>query len=312
MRYLFGPMEGVTTSTFRRVHSALFPGCDGYYTPFISPTCDHRFTPRELREVGPDRNAGISVIPQILVKNGEDFLWCAAGLADMGYKEVDLNLGCPSATVTAKGKGAGLLRTPDVLEKLLDAVFSQTEIPVSVKTRIGYASPEEFPALLALYKRYPIPELILHPRTRQEMYAPGTVHRDAFEYALRESRARVIYNGDLFTAADCAAFARAYPEQDTVMLCRGAATDPALFRRLKGGAPASREELKAFHDALFAAYKEDLGPLNGMRRMKELWHYLLFRFQGGERLVKKMGRTQDVGEYADIAAELLRLPMKEE
>ena len=312
MRYLFGPMEGVTTSTFRRVHSAMFPGCDGYYTPFISPTCDHRFTPRELREVGPDRNAGISVIPQILVKNREDFLWCAAGLADMGYTEVNLNVGCPSATVTAKGKGAGLLRTPETLDTLLDAVFSRVEIGVSVKTRIGYSSPEEFPALLAIFNRYPIRELILHPRTRQEMYAPGTVHREAYEYALRESRSPVVYNGDLFTPGDCVAFAAAYPGQETVMLCRGAAGDPALFRRLKDGAAATREELCSFHDALFDAYKEDLGALNGMRRMKELWHYLLSRFQGGERLVKKMGRTQDVEEYADIAAELLRLPMKED
>ena len=313
MRYVFGPMEGVTTSTFRRVHGALFPGCDGYYTPFISPTCDHRFTPRELREVGPERNAGMAVIPQILVKNPEDFLWCAGGLADMGYPEVNLNIGCPSATVTAKGKGAGLLRTPEFLDALLEGIFSRSEIPVSVKTRIGYTSPEEFPALLAIYNRYPIHTLILHPRTRQEMYAPGTVHPEAWEYALRESRAPLIYNGDLFTPGDAAAFAERYPAQETVMLCRGGAGDPALFRRLKGGPAADREELRLFHDTLFAAYREDLGALNGMRRMKELWHYLISRFEGGERLVKKMARTQDVNEYADIAGTILReLPMRTE
>ena len=311
MRYVFGPMEGVTTSTFRRVHSAMFPGCDGYYTPFISPTGDRRFTPRELREVGPERNAGLRVIPQILGKNAGDILWCLEGLADMGYREADLNVGCPSATVTAKGKGAGLLRTPELLDSLLDGVFSRAEIPVSVKTRIGYSSPEEFPALLDIYNRYPLCALILHPRTRQEMYAVGSVHRDVYEYALRESRAPVIYNGDLFTPEDCAAFAAAYPGQETVMLCRGAAGDPALFRRLKGGPGATREELRAFHDALFAAYREDLGALNGMRRMKELWRCMLTRFEGGEALQSKLGRIQDPLRLEDFVDRVLReLPQK--
>jgi len=313
MRYVFGPMEGVTTSAYRRVHAALFPGCGGYYTPFISPTSDHRFTPRELREVGPERNRGLPVVPQILTKNGEDFLWCAAGLGEMGYEEVNLNLGCPSATVTAKGKGAGLLRTPEELERLLDTVFSRCELRVSVKTRIGYASAAEFPALLELYNRYPIAELILHPRTRQDMYTYGAVHREAYEYALAHSRATVTYNGDIFTPEDAAAFREAYPAQDTVMLARGAARDPALFRRLQGGAPASRAELRDFHGELYAAYREDLGSLNAMRRMRELWLFMLDRFEEDARLRKTIARTQDVGTFEDAVSAVLReLPLKTE
>ncbi|MBR6207971.1 MAG: tRNA-dihydrouridine synthase family protein [Oscillospiraceae bacterium] len=313
MDVLFGPMEGITTSSFRRVHAAMFPGCDGYYTPFISPTCDHIFTAREHREIDPERNEGLRVVPQLLGKNTEDFLWAARCLKELGYEEVNLNLGCPSATVTAKGKGAGLLRTPEVLRSFLDGIFAQAPLRVSVKTRLGWARAEEFPALLALYNQYPIAELILHVRTRQEFYTLGAIHREMFDYALRESAAPVTYNGDLLTAADVKAFAEAYPRAERVMLARGAATDPALFRVLRGGAPVSREELRAFHRALSDAYTRDMGALNAMRRMKELWRNMLSLFQGGEALRSRLGRIEDPRKLEDFVSRVLReLPMETE
>ena len=308
MKYYFAPMEGVTTVHYRRVHAALFPGADRYYAPFISPTSDHRFTPRELREVGMEHNAAFPFVPQILTKSAEDFLWCAAGLADMGYKEVNLNLGCPSATVTAKGKGAGLLRTPDALKRLLDGIFARAEIAVSVKTRIGYADAAEWEALLALYARYPIAELIVHARTREEMYA-GEPHAEAFARARETLTVPLCYNGNLFTPDDVAGA----PVSDAMMLGRGAAWDPALFRRLRGGAPCSRAELRAFHTELYALYRAEYGRVNAMRRMKELWSYLLHRFAGAEDIRKKMMRTKDVGVFDEcVAAALDRLPMIDE
>jgi tRNA-dihydrouridine synthase len=311
MEYYFAPMEGITTAIYRRVHAALFGGADRYYSPFISPTAEHLFTPRELRELGPENNRGIPLVPQVLTKNADDFLWAAAGLADMGYGEVNLNLGCPSATVTAKGKGSALLRSADALASFLDEIFARAEIPVSVKTRIGYWAPEEFPRLLEVFNRYPLAELILHCRTRQEMYAAAP-HYEALELALRESRSPVCYNGSLFTPADCAAFTARWPRQRRVMLGRGAAADPAIFRRVKGGAAASREELETFHRELYAAYRAEYGALNGMRRMKELWNCLFDRFEGGEELRKKMMRTKDTGVFEECAATALgRLPLKD-
>jgi len=311
MQYYFAPMEGVTTYLFRQVHHRLFGGPDRYYTPFFSPTSDHVFTPRELREIGPESNARIRVVPQILTKNADDFLWAAAGLADMGYEEVNLNLGCPSATVTAKGKGAGLLRTPAALDAMLERIFSRAEISVSVKSRIGYADAAEFPALLAIFNRYPIAELTLHCRTRQEMYA-GAVHYEAYELARRESRARLCFNGDLFTPEDLATFARRYPDAPAAALARGAAEDPALFRRVRGGPAADREELRQFHGELYEAYCAAYGRLNGMRRMKELWHYLIARFTGAEELRKKIARTKDPAVFEDSVAAVFRtLPLKD-
>lgn len=272
MKYYFAPMEGITTHVFRAVHSRRFPGADRYYTPFFSPTSDHLFTPRELRELTPEAPCAAPVVPQILSKCAADIVWAAEGLQDMGYTVFNLNLGCPSATVTAKGKGAGLLQKPDALDTLLADVFAASPIAVSLKSRIGYLAPEEFPRLLSIYRQYNAQELILHPRTRKEMYS-GAVHMDAFALA--------------------------------------AAADPALFRRLRGGAAASREELRQFHEELYEAYRAELGGVNAMRKMKELWHYLSSLFIGGDELAKKIARTKDVYKFNDYVSETLsNLPLR--
>lgn len=312
MKYFFAPMEGITTHVFREVHARLFPGADRYYTPFFSPTSDHLFTPRELRGLIPEKPCAAPVVPQILSKCAADIVWAAEGLRDMGYTVFNLNLGCPSATVTAKGKGAGLLQDPSALEAMLADVFSGSPISVSLKSRIGYLSPEEFPRLLEIYRQYDAQELIVHPRTRKEMYT-GAVHMDAFALAAAGSPFPVVYNGDLFTPEAVLAFASAHPEIDAVMIGRGAAADPAIFRRLHGGAAASREELRRFHEELYSAYREELGGVNAMRRMKELWHYLAALFVGGEELTKRIARTKDVYKFNDYISEAFcRLPLRSE
>ena len=173
-----------------------------------------------------------------------------------------------------------------MLDTLLADVFAASPIAVSLKSRIGYLAPEEFPRLLSIYRQYSAQELILHPRTRKEMYS-GAVHMDAFALAAAGSPFPVVYNGDLFTAEDIRAFEAAHPETEAVMLGRGAAADPALFRRLRGGAAASREELRQFHEELYEAYRAELGGVNAMRKMKELWHYLSSLFIGADEFAKR-------------------------
>lgn len=157
MQYYFAPLEGVTGSEFRRAHHRWFPGVDAYYMPFLSPTQDHVFTQRELRNVLPEHNQGFRAVPQLLTKNADDFLWCAGELAAMGYDEVNLNLGCPSGTVVAKGKGSGLLGAPEALDRMLDRIFSGSPVAVSLKTRLGLEDPEEFARLLEILGGIPSP-----------------------------------------------------------------------------------------------------------------------------------------------------------
>ena len=140
----FAPLEGVTDAVYRRVHHAHFTGIDKYFIPFISPTQNLVLTPRERSNVSPEANAGMYAVPQVLTKRADHFLWAEKQLAAMGYEEININLGCPSGTVTAKGKGAGMLEHPVDLELFLDEVFKKTKVRVSLKTRIGFSSPDEF------------------------------------------------------------------------------------------------------------------------------------------------------------------------
>ena len=151
MQHYFAPLEGLTDSIFRRLHHKYFPGVDRYHTPFFSPTVHRALTPREARELPPADTLGFACVPQLLTKNPEDFLWMAGQCKDLGYKEVNLNLGCPSGTVTAKGKGSGMLRDLDSLDAFLSGIYYAAPVDISVKCRIGFSDPEEFPRILEVF-----------------------------------------------------------------------------------------------------------------------------------------------------------------
>ena len=211
------PMEGLTGYIWRRAQREMFGGVDKYFTPFLSPNGNLTFQRKELDEVTQGER---DTVPQLLTNRGDYFVWAARELYAMGYREVNFNLGCPSGTVTAKHKGAGLLAYPEELERCLDEIFGALpEMRVSIKTRIGKNDPAEWPRLLDIYARYPVAELIVHPRLQKEFYR-GAVHRDAFDAALARRQDVPVYNGDLFTAADVAAFCRQYPQVDAVMVGR--------------------------------------------------------------------------------------------
>ena len=217
----FAPLDGITKVVFRRVWHRHFGGADRYFIPFFSPTDQHILTQRDRRELDPEANGGLPLVPQVMTRRAPDFLWAAELVEQMGYQEVNLNLGCPSGTVTATGKGSGFLARPEELERFFDEVFASVKLPVSVKTRLGVKEPEEFERLLEIYNRYPIACLTIHPRIQKQFYK-GTVHRDWFTWAAERSRNPLCYNGDLVTVEDCGAFAADFPAVGAVMIGRGA------------------------------------------------------------------------------------------
>ena len=305
MELSFAPMEGITGSIYRRVHARFFPGADVYYAPFIAPDGTGRFKGSALRELLAENNEGVSLIPQLLVNAPESFLAAAEALGDLGYEEINLNIGCPSGTVVAKHKGAGTLGDLESLERCLDEIFTRCPLRVSVKTRLGLSSTGEFPAVLSLYRRYPLARLIVHARDRAGMYQ-SRPDLDAFAPALDDSPFPVIYNGNIFSVRDYEAIVRQFPALSGVMLGRGAAADPALFRRINGGSALTAEELRAFHEALLdETLVSGLAPSYTVQRMKELWFYMGCLFPGADRALKTILRSRSLPDYRAAVGSLL-------
>ena len=300
MRLYFAPLEGITDSIYRRLHHAYFPGLDRYYMPFFSPTMHRCLTRKEDRELPVADSVPFTAVPQILTKNPEDFLWAVQQCADRGYPEVNLNIGCPSGTVVAKGKGAGMLADPEGLDRFLERVFSEAPIAVSVKTRVGLRSDEEFPRLLEIFDRYPIRELIIHPRVRTDFYKPP-LRLECFTVATENSHLPLCYNGDIESADDLKHMQARFPKVDAFMIGRGLVGDPGMLT------PAGTDitVLKQFHDHLLEEYSVCFGSTrNAMFRMKENWHYLSQHFDGGEKLFKSLRKTTDLAEYRRITQEI--------
>lgn len=296
MRYYYAPMEGITDYIYRKLHRKFFPGITRYYTPFLSPTVHRQLTPKEKRELEPTDNSQFFVVPQFLTKNAEDFLWMARQCRDLGYEEVNLNLGCPSGTVTAKKKGSGMLQDLDTLDRFLEEIFTSAPVDISVKSRIGFTSAEEFPSILQVLNRYPIKELIIHPRVRSAFYK-GNVDKEAFRYAQEHSLAPLCYNGNIVSVKDITAIESEFPTVSAVMIGRGLIGDPGMLS--PGG--TNIHTLAQFYDTLLEEYICAFGgPRNAMFRLKEHWRYLICKFENSEKLYKRLRKTTDLSEYTDL------------
>lgn len=306
MQYYFAPMEGLTDSVYRRLHHRYFPGLDRYYMPFLSPTIHRTLTRKEDRELPMADSVGFIAVPQILTKIPADFIWAAETCAERGYDEVNLNIGCPSGTVVAKGKGAGMLADPDGLDRFLDEIFHASPLPISVKTRVGIHDHAEFPCLLEVLNRYPIKELTVHPRVRKDFYNTS-IREDAFRYAAQHSVNPLCYNGDLCSLEEIRTIEQKYPQVKAVMVGRGLIGDPGMLTQTG----TTLQTLEQFHNALLEEYTVVFGSArNAMSRLKENWRYLSCRFEGCEKPFKRLRKTTDICEYRSITTEIFHtLPL---
>ena len=306
MKFYFAPMEGITGYVFRNAHHACFPSVDRYYTPFISPNQNRPMSPKEKRDVLPENNRNIPLIPQILTNNAIQFLQAAKVLADMGYEEVNLNLGCPSGTVVARNRGAGFLGTPRELEDFLDEVFEKCPLEISIKTRIGMDYMDEWAPLLKIYQKFPMKELIIHPRLQKEGYK-GTPHLEAFAEAVEALQCPLCYNGDITSPESLTQILTKLPSIDTVMIGRGILQNPRLLQELKAAStesvalPSCEERLavlKEFHTSLLTGYQEIMsGDTNTLYKMKDLWTFLSHSFESPDKYVKKIRKATDASDY---------------
>ena len=312
MNYYVAPMEGLTDRVWRQAHQKWFGWAGApakYYAPFLSPPENRVLIKKKMAELAPEANPGAPVVPQLLAKDGALAAWMVGQLRQLGYTEVNLNFGCPSGTVTAKGKGSGMLRDLDKLDAFLAALFAEAEGPLTVKTRLGVEKPEEFAAVLEVYNRYPIAELTIHPRVMRQQYR-GIADREAFAKALPECRMPVCYNGDLTTVEQLRTLEADFPAVQSLMVGRGIIADPALFRQALGGPAATKEELRGYLDDLYQDYTALFGSAGcAISRMKGHWFYLIHRFEGSERLEKQLRKLREPWEYETVVNQIFTLPL---
>lgn len=297
MKYYLAPMEGITGYIYRNSYNKFFNNIDKYFTPFIIPNSSRSLKTKELRDVLPENNKGLYVVPQILTNDSEDFITTTRRLQQLGYNEVNLNLGCPSGTVVSKNRGAGFLAKREELDRFLDEIFKMKDMKISIKTRIGKDSPEEFYELIKIYNKYPIEELIIHPRTQKDFYG-NKPNLQVFKDALSLSTNALCYNGDIFTTEDHSKLTKTFPKVKTIMMGRGILANPALIKEIKNNFFLEVEVLKEFHNEIFKGYRESFNEdRNAMFRMKELWGYMIYLFSDNKKYVKKIKKAQSLQDY---------------
>ena len=302
MQFYMAPMEGLTGYIFRNAYHKYFGDVDKYFTPFISGA---GLSHRELNDVLPEHNEGLNVIPQILTNKSEDFIGIAKLLEDFGYTTVNLNLGCPSGTVVAKGRGAGFLAHVEALDSFLAEIFEKCPLKISVKTRLGLEDAKEWEQIQEIYNKYPLEELIIHPRVQKDLYR-NPVRLEVFEQALINSKALVCYNGDIHSKTDYENFTEKFPQIDTVMLGRGIFKNPGLVGEISGKERVRADKIQAFHDDILVGYEEIMsGDRNTLFKMKEIWSYLSEFFEGSEKYLKKIKKANRVSEYRVAVNELI-------
>ena len=269
LKIYFAPMEGITDGILRQVHNRIFGGVDVYCLPF------HKLT-KTL---------------SLLTRDPDQLSAWLYYVSECGYSVADLNIGCPSPTVTKRGRGSGLLRDPGDLRSFVDRVFANTlPVSLSVKTRIGYESPEEWPALLELLADYPFAHMTIHVRTTREQYTGG-IHPDAFDLAVQKGIPHPVYNGDLRSVQDVNALMARCPAAEAVMIGRGLLADPSLARRIRGGPAATEEELRAWYTALYEGWENRFHATLALGRIKKLMEW-----PAGEDIRKKrlLRRAADI------------------
>lgn len=311
MKLTFAPMEGITGYVYRNAFMKHYSGIDQFYTPFISPSSAKGFKGKEKRDVSPQNNRIDKVVVQVLTNSSADFVRTAIFLYEAGYREVNLNLGCPSGTVVAKGKGAGFLQFPDKLDSFFEKTFEGIQgcpgLSISVKTRIGLEFPEEFEDLLKVYNNYSFSRIIIHPRVQKQMYK-GSPDLEVFRYGLENSKNKIVYNGDITSVKDFEEITENFPHLEEVMIGRGLLANPELAENMVSGqsAPINRRRLLEFHNDLISGYRLEMNcQRDVLFRMKELWSYLSRSFPEEPDLLKKINRMNDLDDYLLAVRHLL-------
>ena len=302
------PLRGLTDAIFRNAFAKHFGGFDLAVAPFVTSVKGNKIKPTHIKDLAPEINKKIPVIPQILSKNPEEFIILAKSFYDIGYKNINWNLGCPYPMVAKKKRGAGLLPYPEIIQSFLDKVMPAIPNKLTIKTRLGMNKPDEIYKIIPIFNNYPIEELIIHARTGKQMYE-GKTNLEFFGPCIDLSVHQIAYNGDINSLEIYENLKQRFPTITKWMIGRGAIENPFLPLIIKKQTDKLDNQIKLiknFHDELFDKYREILyGPGHLLGKMKGLWFYLSNFFNDGKMWLKKIQKTKKINKYNKIIGDLL-------
>jgi len=298
------PLQGITNRIFRTAYDAHFSGIDAMMAPFLPAVDPVRLPLKRLKDLVPE---ACGTVPQILANDAACFLAVAAVLADLGYGEVNWNLGCPHPAVANKRRGSGLLPFPSLVERFLDGVCAKAGPRISVKLRLGRRDPGEILELMPVLNAFPLKRIILHPRVGVQMYRGG-VDLDGFARAAAVCRHELMYNGDIKDPQTFRSLQARFPGVRGWMIGRWVVADPFLPAKIKGMAPAAdpTSSIRAFHGDLYAAYRAALcGPAHVLDKMGEVWSLLGGSFPHCRKALGRIRHARTFDAYECAVREIL-------
>lgn len=303
-RLYMAPMKGFTDHLFRNTFADHFGGFDLAVAPFIASKRDNKIKKNYVKDVLPENNTRLPVVPQILSKTARDFIVLANYLYDLGYRTVNWNLGCPYPAVAEKMRGSGMLPYTKMIQEFLEDVIGGIKGSLSIKIRLGWRSRDDIFRLIPVLNHYPLEELIIHPRTGIQRYE-GEIDFEAFGQCLAIIRHPVVYNGDIRTLEIFKMLSRRFHGVNRWMIGRWCLANPFLPHIIKTGSDDIRHKIhlmKQFHQALFEAYSEVLdGPVQVLNKMKGLWRYFGLPFKDCNNNIQKIKKTIRPDQYLEQA-----------
>lgn len=298
MIYL-APLQGFTDFVYRKVYNEVVAGVDAYFIPYIS--LKNNVVPAKyIKEIKPEHNEQNRVVPQILAGSGAELVHMARQLNDYGYSEINLNLGCPYPMVTNRGKGSGLLPFPAQVDAILCKFFATGKQELSVKLRAGLHSPDEIEQIIPVLNKYPIKEVILHPRVAKQLYA-GEINAEAYMLATKEIKHQLAFNGDIFSVDDFKRRQQQFPTTKHWMMGRGVLMDPFLPLHIKGieySEDERKEKLKEFHAIMLENYLDIMdNEGNALNKMQQFWIYFSHNFANQKKVMKAIKKSKSLAKY---------------
>jgi len=306
---LSSPLQGFTDFRFRNAFNTYFGGIDTFYSPYIRLNGKRNIKPAYERDILPENNSDLNVIPQIITNDADEFLFVANYVQQFGYKELNWNLGCPYPMVTKCGMGSGLISQPEKINSILNKIHSESDIIVSMKMRLGYESSEEILNALPILNSYPIKNIAIHARLGKQLYKGG-VDLDAFQKCIDNSKHKLYYNGDITSVTKFNEMQERFPTIDHWMIGRGLISDPFLPSMIKNNTltyPKNKIEVfSKFHDALYTGYSESLsGATHLLLKMYHLWEYFAPQFSNSRKVLKKIKKAKNIRNYELAVKEIL-------